>query len=119
MAGGRPSGGSQDLDPGPPWRFFILLVMIALSRAALRPPPRNSKSRFTPQMTRKPNTQNRAQLMCLSGQPALKVRLVSSSKRDANKWALVVNAASTDAAVWAERTCEVAGNAAQNARAVL
>ena len=32
-------------------------------------------------------------------------------------WA--VNAAPTAAAVWAERTCEVAGDAAQNARAVL
>ena len=37
MAGGRPSGGSQDWDPGPPWRFFLLLIMVALSRAAQRP----------------------------------------------------------------------------------
>ena len=71
------------------------------------------------QMTRKPNTQNRAPLMCLSGQPALKVRLAASSKRDGNEWAWAVNVASTAAAVRAERTCEVAGGAAQNARAVL
>jgi len=57
--------------------------------------------------------------MCLSGQPALKVRLAASSKRDGNEWAWVVNAASTAAAVWGERTCEVAGDDAQNARAVL
>ena len=31
--------------------------------------------------------------MCLSGQPALKVRLAASSKRDGNEWAWVVNAA--------------------------
>jgi len=77
------------------------------------------KSRFTPQMTRKPNTQNRAPLICLSGQPALKVRLAASSKRDGDEWAWVVNAAPTAAAVWAERTSEVAGNAAQNACVVL
>ena len=81
--------------------------------------PSQVKSRFTPQMTRKPNTQNRAPLMCLSGQPALKVRLAASSKRDGNEWAWVVNAASAAAAVWTERRCEVAGDAAQNARAVL
>ena len=57
--------------------------------------------------------------MCLSGQPALKVRLAASSKRDGNEWTWVVNAAQTAAAVWDERTCEVAGNAAKNARAVL
>jgi len=44
------------------------------------------KSRFIPQMTHKPNTQNRAQLMCLSCEPALKVRLVASNKRDENEW---------------------------------
>jgi len=55
--------------------------------------------------------------MCLSGQPAFKVRLAASSKRDGNEWAWVVNVALTAAAVWAERTGEVAGNAAQNARA--
>jgi len=44
--------------------------------------------------------------MRLSGQPALKVRLAASSKRDGNKWAWVVNAAPTAAAVWDERTCE-------------
>ena len=52
--------------------------------------------------------------MCLSGQPALKVRLAASSKRDGDEWAWVVNAAPAAAAVWAERTCEVAVNAAQN-----
>ena len=68
------------------------------------------------QMTRKPNTQNRAPLMCLSGQLALKVRLAASSKRDVDEWA---SASPTAAAVWDERTCEVAGDAAQNAPAVL
>ena len=57
--------------------------------------------------------------MRLSGQPALKVRLAASSKRDGNEWAWVANAAPTAAVVWAERTSEVAGDAAQNARAVL
>jgi len=57
--------------------------------------------------------------MCLSGQPALQVRLAASNKRDGNEWAWVVNAAPTAAAVRAERTCEAAGDAAQNARAVL
>jgi len=52
------------------------------------------KSRFTPRMTRKPNTQNRAPLICLSGQPALRVRLAASSKRDGNEWAWVVNVCS-------------------------
>jgi len=52
--------------------------------------------------------------MCLSGQPALKVRLAASRKRDGDEWAWVVNVAPTAAAVWAERTCEVADNAAQN-----
>ena len=57
--------------------------------------------------------------MCPSGQAALKVRLAASSKRDGNEWAWVVNAAPAAAAVRAERTCEVAGDAAKNARAVL
>ena len=57
--------------------------------------------------------------MCLSGQPALKVRLASSSKRDGNEWAWAVNVAPTAAAVGNERTCEVAGDAAQNAPAIL
>jgi len=58
--------------------------------------------------------------MCRSGQPALKVRLAASSKRDGDEWAwVVVNIAPTAAAVWAECTCEVAGSAAQNSRAVL
>jgi len=38
-------------------------------------------------MTGKPNTQNGAPLMCLSDQPALKVRLAASSKRNGNEWA--------------------------------
>jgi len=62
------------------------------------------KSRLTPQMTRKPNTQNRAPLKCLSGQPALKVCFAASSKRDGDVFGVVVNAAPTAAAVWAERT---------------
>ena len=70
-------------------------------------------------MTRKPNTQNRAPLMCLSGQPALKARLAASIKRDGNEWAWVVNVSPTAAAVRAERTCEVAADAAKNPRAVL
>ena len=57
--------------------------------------------------------------MCLSGQPALKVRLATSSKRDWNEWAWVVNASPGAAAVWAGRTCEIAGGAAQNGREVL
>jgi len=56
--------------------------------------------------------------MCLSDQPALKVRLAASSKRDGNEWAWVVNVAPTAAAVWAERTCKVVSDAAQNVRAV-
>jgi len=63
-------------------------------------------------MARKPNTQNRAPLMCLSNQPALKLRLAASSMRDGNKWAWVVDVAPTAAAVWAARTCEGAGDAA-------
>ena len=51
--------------------------------------------------------------MCLSGLLALKVRLAASSKRDGNEWAWVVNVAPKAAAVWAERTCEVAGDAAR------
>jgi len=57
--------------------------------------------------------------MCLSGLPALKVRLAASIKRDGNEWAWVVDVIPRAAAVWDERTCEVAGDAAQNARAVL
>ena len=34
-------------------------------------------------------------VMRLSGQPALKVRLAASSKRDGNEWAWVVNVAQT------------------------
>ena len=52
-----------------------------------------------------------------SGQPALEVRLAASSKWD--EWAWVVSAAPTAAAVWAERTFEVADSTAQNSRAVL
>ena len=51
--------------------------------------------------------------MCLSGQPALKVRLAASSKRNRIESAWVVNVAPTAAAVWDERTCEVAGDAAK------
>jgi len=50
----------------------------------------------------------KSELMFLSGQPALKLRLATSSKRDGNEWAWVVNAAPTATAVWAERTCKVA-----------
>ena len=50
--------------------------------------------------------------MCLSNQPALKLRLAASSMRDGNKWAWVVDVAPTAAAVWAARTCEGAGDAA-------
>ena len=57
--------------------------------------------------------------MCLSGAPALKARLAASSKRDGGEWARVVDVAPTAAAVWAERTCEVAGDAVKNAREVL
>jgi len=77
------------------------------------------KSRLTPQMTLKPNAQNRTPLTYLSGQSALRVRLAASNKRDGNDWARIVNAAPTVAAVCAERTSEVAGGAAQNSRAVL
>jgi len=66
-----------------------------------------SSQNLPPQMPHKPKTQNRAPLMRLSGQPALKVRLATSSKRDGNEWAWVVNVIPTAAAVWAERTCEV------------
>jgi len=69
-------------------------------------------------MKRKPNTQNRAPLLCLAGQPALKVRLAASSKRDGNEWAWVVSVSPAAAALWDERTCEVAGDAEQNARAL-
>ena len=55
--------------------------------------------------------------MCLSSQPALKVR-PCRKQRDGNGWAWVVNVAPTAAAVRAEQKCEVAGDAAQNARAV-
>jgi len=52
--------------------------------------------------------------MCLSGQPALKAPLAESSKRNGNLWTWAVSAAPTAAAAWAERTCEVAGDAAQD-----
>ena len=62
-------------------------------------------------MTRKPNIQKKAPLMLrLSGQPALKVRLATSSKRDGIELAWAVNAAPTAADVWAKRTCEVASD---------
>ena len=86
----------------------------------------------SPQMTRKPNTQNRAQLMCLSGQPALKVRLAARSnvslrstgtqgapcrKKQAGRERMGVCLLQQP---WLCGTsaCEVAGGAAQNARAV-
>ena len=37
MVGGRPNGGFQGWDPGPPWRFILLFIMVALSRVAQRP----------------------------------------------------------------------------------
>ena len=37
------------------------------------------KSRFTPKMIHKPKAQTRTPLVCLSGQPALKVRLAAST----------------------------------------
>jgi len=40
----------------------------------------NSSQDLSSQMTRKPNTQNRAPLMCLSGQSALKVRLAQAAR---------------------------------------
>jgi len=57
--------------------------------------------------------------MCLHDQPVLKVRLAANSKRYGNKWAWVVNSAPTAAAVRAESTCEVAGDAEKNARALI
>ena len=81
--------------------------------------PRAAVAHSHAKTTRKPNTQNRTPLMCLSGRPALKMRLAASSKRDGKEWAWVVNAAPTAAAVRAERTCVVAGGTAQNARTVL
>ena len=48
--------------------------------------------------------------MCLqSAGFQIKVRLATSRKRDGNGHAWVVNAARLAAAVWDERTCEVAG----------
>jgi len=44
--------------------------------------------------------------MCLSSQPALKVRLAASRKRDGKEWAWVLNVFQAASAVWAERTCE-------------
>ena len=53
--------------------------------------------------------------MCLFGQLALKVRLAASSKLDGNEWAwaLTLLQQPTAAAVWDERTCEVAVSTAQ------
>ena len=47
-------------------------------------PPTKSSQDLSPQM-RKPNAKNRAPLTRLCSQPALKVRLAASSKRDGNK----------------------------------
>ena len=52
-----------------------------------------SSQDLSPLMTRKPSTQNRTPLICLSGQPALKMRLAASSKQDGDEWAWVVMAA--------------------------
>ena len=67
-----------------------------------------SSQDLTPQTTRKPNTQNRAPVMRILGQPALKVEGLV----DGNKWTWAVNAAPTAAAVRDERTCDVTSNAA-------
>ena len=98
----------------PPPRRGLHVLVFHVSPKGKHLWPSQVKSRFTPQMTRKPNTQNTSPLMCLSGQPGLKVRLAASSKRDGNEWAWVVSVAPTAAAVWAERACEVACDAAQN-----
>ena len=58
------------------------------------------KSRFMSPNDTQTNTQNRAPLMCLAGQPALMIRFVASSKRDGNEWAWVVNVAPAAAVVW-------------------
>ena len=82
--------------------------------------PAQVKSRFiSPNDTQATYTEQSATLMCLFGQPALKVRL-AASKRDGNEWTWAVNIAPTAAAVWDERTCEVAGDkSSQNSRALL
>ena len=53
----------------------------------------------------------------------LKVRLAASSKRDGNEWVWGCGPwfylQQPRLVVWADCTCEVAGDAAQNARAVL
>ena len=40
-------------------------------------------------------------------------QVLYGAKRDGDEWAWVVNVAPTAAAVWDERTCEVAGGAAK------
>ena len=35
--GGRPNGGSQGWDPGPPWRLFFIIIAVALSWVTQRP----------------------------------------------------------------------------------
>ena len=60
------------------------LLPRAGSRLQLRAAANQSQD-LSPQMTRKPNAQNRAPLMRLSGQPALKVCLAASSKQDGNE----------------------------------
>ena len=55
--------------------------------------------------------------MCLS-QPALKVRLPASGKRDRDEWTWGVNVVRAAVTLWAERTCDAAGGAAQDAREV-
>ena len=71
--------------------------------------PNNTRAKYTEQSAanvplRSPGTQ---------GAPGRK------QQRDENKWAWVVNVSPAAAAVWDERACEVAGEAARNAREVL
>jgi len=120
-----PSQREMHKDGGGVLRHFLRHVLRHVPRHVLRHFLRcvlhvlvESKSRFIfPNDTQAKYTG--APLTRLSGQPALMVRLAASSKRGGNEWAWVVNIASTAAAVWDERTCEVAGGAAQNARAVI
>ena len=56
--------------------------------------------------------------MCLSGLPALKVRLAASIKLDENKWAWLVDLDPRAAAVWDVRTFEVAVDDPKATRAV-
>ena len=65
---------------GSGWARFLVGIRGHQNSAFLAPTGlAQVKSGFTPQMARKPNTQNRAPLMFLSGQPALKVRLAATA----------------------------------------